>query len=40
MEKKSNELLNFNKSDLANKIKEAFPDAKLIDIKKKESDND
>ena len=40
MEKKSNELLNFNKSDLANEIKEAFPDAKLIDIKKKESDND
>ncbi len=38
MEKKTSKLHEFNKSDLANQIKEAFPDAKLMDIKDRNND--
>ncbi len=36
MEQKSSELSEFKKSELASQIKEAFPDAKLVDIKEEE----
>ena len=36
MEQKSLELSEFKKSELASQIKEAFPDAKLVDIKEEE----
>ena len=38
MEKKSSKLEEFKKSDLARKIAEAFPDAKLIDIQEENND--
>ncbi len=38
MEKKTSKLQEFNKSDLAKQMKEAFPDAKLIDIKEQNND--
>ena len=38
MEKKSSQLEEFEKSDLAVKIKEAFPDSKLINIEEENND--
>ena len=38
MEKKSSKLEEFKKSDLAIEIKEAFPDAELVDIKEENND--
>ena len=38
MEKKSSKLEDFKKSDIANQIEEAFPDAKLIDIQEENND--
>ena len=38
MEKKSSKLEDFKKSDIAKQIKEAFPDAKLIDIQEENND--
>jgi len=38
MEKKSSKLEEFKKSDIAKQIKEAFPDAKLIDIQEENND--
>jgi len=38
MEKKSSKLEEFKKSDLARQIKEAFPDAKIVDIQEENND--
>ena len=38
MEKKSSKLEDFKRSDIAKQIKEAFPDAKLIDIQEENND--
>ena len=38
MEKKSSKLEEFKKSDLALQIKEAFPDAKIVDIQEENND--
>ncbi len=38
MEQKTSELTKFKKSNLANQIEEAFPDARLIDIKEEHND--
>ena len=38
MEKKSSKLEEFKKSDLAQQIEKAFPDAKIIDIQEEKDD--
>ena len=38
MEIKSSKLEEFKKTDLAQQIKEAFPDAKIVDIQEEKND--